>query len=157
MIRCRGHADLLTRALTVLIVIVCLAGVLVSALALREHYNNEPSPCRINDRWDCGLVNHSPYAVIHGVPWMNELPVALIGIIGYTLLAVLAGRAPILTAVGALAGFVFALRLTYIEWRVLLTWCLYCVSSQILIAIVLLLAIVAAVVGRRARRASSLS
>jgi vitamin-K-epoxide reductase (warfarin-sensitive) len=143
---------LVTRFLTVLIVIVCLAGVLVSALVLREHYNNEPSPCRINDRWDCGLVNHSPYAVIHGVPWMNELPVALIGIMGYALLAVSAGRAPILTALGALAGFIFALRLTYIEWRVLMIWCLYCVSSQILITIVLLLAIAAVAVERRASR-----
>ncbi|HVH88366.1 MAG TPA: vitamin K epoxide reductase family protein, partial [Terriglobales bacterium] len=72
--------------LTFLIVIFCLAGVVISALALSEHYNTKPSPCSINDRWDCGIVNHSPYAVVHGIP------VALIGIVGYALLGTIAGR-----------------------------------------------------------------
>src|SRR5437016_3588720 len=43
-----------------------LAGVLVSAFVLREHYSNETSPCKINDVWDCGTVNHSPYAEFRG-------------------------------------------------------------------------------------------
>jgi uncharacterized membrane protein len=47
----------------------------VSALALREHYRTDTSPCSINERWDCGIVNHSPYATLGGIP------VAVIGII----------------------------------------------------------------------------
>ena len=52
-------------------VLVALAavGIVVSALALREHYRTEgDSPCSINERWDCGIVNHSPYATLAGIP-----------------------------------------------------------------------------------------
>jgi len=132
--------------LTLLIAILCLAGVVVSALALAEHYNTKPSPCSINDRWDCGIVNHSPYAMVH------QIPVALIGIVGYALLGMIAGRLPLLTALTALAALCFTLRLTWIEWKILGVWCIYCVSSQILIAIVFLLSLVAGLGSGHRRR-----
>ncbi len=134
------------KVLTALIVLFCLAGVVVASLALGEHYNTEPSPCRINDVWDCGVVNHSPYAVFHRVP------VAIIGIVGYALLAALAGRFPRVTAAFALVAIGFALRLTWIEWKVLQVWCMYCVASQVIIAIVTALALVQA--GLTLRRAA---
>ena len=65
------------------IVLLALAGMVVSGLALKVHYDTGSEPCSINDKWDCGVVNHSPYAVFHGVP------VAAIGIAGYLLIAVL--------------------------------------------------------------------
>ena len=133
------------RILTAAIVALCLAGVVTASLALREHYNTATSPCSIDDKWDCGAVNHSPYALFHGVP------VALIGILGYALLAALAGRFPVLTALGAVVGMAFALRLTWIEWKVLETWCIYCVTSQGIIAAILLLSVVAVSVSRRKR------
>jgi uncharacterized membrane protein len=126
------------KLLTFLIVVLCLAGVVISGMALGEHYNAKPSPCSINDRWDCGIVNHSPYAMFH------DIPVALIGIVGYALLAAIAGRLPRLTVLFALLALVFTLRLTWIEWKVLGVWCIYCVSSQITIAVVFLLALIAA-------------
>jgi len=43
----------------------------------------------------------------------------------------------------------FALRLTYFEWKVIGVWCIYCVSSQVIIASVFLLSVVAAVMARR--------
>lgn len=134
------------RFLTLAIVVLALAGVVVSTLALREHYNTEPSPCKINDKWDCGAVNHSQYAVLYGVP------VAAIGIFGYALLAALAGRLPRLTALLSLGALGFALRLTYIEARVLLLWCIYCVTSQAIIAVLALLAVTAAVLQHRRRK-----
>ena len=137
------------KTLTALIVVLCLAGVVASSLALREHYNTESAPCDINDVWDCGVVNHSPFAVFHGVP------VAIIGILGYALLAALAGRFPVTTALGALAGLGFALRLTWIEWKVLETWCIYCVTSQGIITLVFLLSLVAALLSRRKRAAAA--
>ena len=137
------------RFLTAAIVVLCLAGVVTSSLALREHYNTETSPCSINDAWDCGAVNHSPYAVLDGVP------VALIGILGYTLLAALAGRFPVIVALGALAGTLFALRLTWIEWKILGAWCIYCVASQGIIAAVLGLSVVAVLVSRKKRPAQA--
>lgn len=123
--------------LTFLIVIFCLAGVVISAFALSEHYNTKPSPCSINDRWDCGIVNHSPYAMVHGIP------VALIGIVGYALLGMIAGRLKLVTVLAALAALIFTLRLTWIEWKTLGVWCIYCVGSQIVIVVVFLLALVA--------------
>ncbi len=126
--------------------ILCLAGVVISALALAEHYNTSRSPCSINDRWDWGIVNHSPYAMV------EKVPVALIGIVGYALLGMVAGRLPLLTALAALAALCFTLRLTWIEWKILGVWCIYCVSSQILIAVVFLLSLVAALGPGRRRR-----
>jgi uncharacterized membrane protein len=136
----------MVKLLTVLIVILSLAGVLTSALALGEHYNTKPSPCSINDRWDCGIVNHSPYAMVRGVP------VALVGILGYALLGVLAGRFPRIMAIGAAAGLLFALRLTWIEWKILGVWCIYCVTSQGIIALIFLFALIQVSHGSRSSR-----
>jgi uncharacterized membrane protein len=130
------------RILTVAIVVLCLSGVLVSTLALKEHYNTEASPCSINEVWDCGVVNKSPYAVFHGIP------VAIVGAMGYALLAVIAGRLRWLTVIAAAVGCAFALYLTSIEARKLHVWCMYCVASQIIIATVLVLALILAVVAR---------
>lgn len=138
-----------TRIIDGTIVLLCLAGVLVSALALGVHYNTETAPCSINDKWDCGAVNHSPYAEYGGAP------VALIGIMGYALLGALAGRARRITLLGALAGMGFALRLTYIEAKVLLVWCIYCVTSQGIIAAILVLALLSVILGRRPRQESA--
>lgn len=126
------------RALHAFIVLCCLAGVVVATLAYGEHYNTNPSPCQINAVWDCGIVNHSPYAALGGIP------TALIGVVGYALLIAMAGRFPWLAFSGALAGFAFSLRYTYIEWKVLQVWCLYCVSSQVIIALIALLTLLAA-------------
>src|SRR5436190_3760434 len=133
------------KALTVLIVILALAGVVVSTVVLREHYSTETSPCDINAKWDCGIVNKTPYSLLHGIP------VAMIGIVGYALIGILAGRFPILTALAALGGLAFAMRLTYFEWKVIGVWCIYCVSSQVIIACVFLVSAVAAVMARRSR------
>lgn len=119
-----------------LIAILAVAGIVVSALALQVHYSTETAPCSINEKWDCGIVNHSPYAQIRGIP------VAAMGIAGYLLigiLAVLRRRALLLVAV--LVGMAFALYLTHIEATVLGVWCLYCVISQGIIAVLTLLAI----------------
>jgi vitamin-K-epoxide reductase (warfarin-sensitive) len=67
-----------------LIAILAIAGIVVSVLALRVHYSTETAPCSINEKWDCGIVNHSSYVEIGGIP------VAAIGIAGYLLIGVLA-------------------------------------------------------------------
>jgi vitamin-K-epoxide reductase (warfarin-sensitive) len=133
------------KLLNFLIIVLCLAGVLVASLALREHYNSDPSPCSINDKWDCGTVNHSQYAIF------RNIPVAMIGILGYTFLAVLAGRFPRLTAGAALIGLIFSLRLTWIEWKVLGVWCIYCVGSHGIITTIFLLSALSAVLSSRRR------
>ena len=67
-----------------LLFLLALLAAIDATLALREHYRVGASPCSINERWDCGVVNHSPFAVMAGVP------VAAIGIAGYVFLAFLA-------------------------------------------------------------------
>lgn len=119
-----------------LIALLAISGMVVSILALRVHYSTETAPCSINEKWDCDIVNHSNYAAIAG------LPVAAIGIAGYLLLGVLAlMRRHRLLLACALVGLAFALYLTNIEAKVLGVWCLYCVISQGIIALLTLLAI----------------
>ncbi len=118
------------------ILILALLGVLVSILALRVHYSTETEPCSINEKWDCGVVNHSSYAEL------MHMPVAAIGIAGYLALGVLSlARRRFLLFLAALVGFEFALRLSFIEEYALHVWCLYCVISQILISFITLLAL----------------
>jgi vitamin-K-epoxide reductase (warfarin-sensitive) len=119
-----------------LLALLAVAGATVSVLALRVHYSTETAPCSINEKWDCGIVNRSPYAVIEGIP------VAAIGIAGYLVIGILAlFRRRGLVLAAALAGMAFALYLTHIEAKVLGVWCLYCVISQGIIAIITLLTI----------------
>jgi vitamin-K-epoxide reductase (warfarin-sensitive) len=118
------------------IAIVALAGAVVSALALQVHYSTVTEPCSINEKWDCGVVNHSPFAVI------GHVPVAAIGIAGYLALAALAlMRQRFLLHVAALVGLIFALRLTFIEEFDPLVWCLYCAISQGIIGLISLLSL----------------
>jgi vitamin-K-epoxide reductase (warfarin-sensitive) len=120
-----------------LIAVIALVGVIDSALALREHYRTDTSPCSINDKWDCGLVNHSPYAVFGGVP------VAVIGIAGYTFLAALAlVKKRLVLLLAAVVGLAFSLYLTRIEAQILLVWCIYCVISLSIISLITVLAFI---------------
>ncbi len=115
------------------IAILALAGAVVSGLALQVHYSTATEPCSINEHWDCGVVNHSPFAMV------GKVPVAAIGIVGYLVLAGLAlARMRFLLFVAAIVGMMFALRLTFIEQFDLLVWCLYCVISQGIIAVIVL-------------------
>ena len=114
-----------------LLLVLAVVGLAASVAALREHYNTGTSPCSINDVWDCGVVNHSPYSVLAGVP------VAAIGIGGYALLAALAlKKAWRLLLVAAFIGLAFSLYLTRIEARVLEVWCIYCVISLAMISLI---------------------
>ena len=114
-----------------LISVLALVGVVVSALALQVHYSTSVQACSINEKWDCGIVNHSPFADIAG------MPVAIVGIAGYLALVGLAfARQRALLFLATLIGLGFALRLTFIEEYVLMVWCLYCVISQVVIGLI---------------------
>lgn len=133
-----------------LIASLALAGVVVSVLALHVHYSTETQPCSINEKWDCGVVNHSPFSEI------AHVPVAVLGMVGYLALAALAlMRQRILVALAALVGLGFALYLTHIEKDALMAWCIYCVISQTIIALIALLALGWVAVDRIARSRES--
>ena len=133
------------------LLILAILGIVVSSLALREHYRQYgDSPCSINDRWDCGVVNHSPFAVLGGVfdqmgihahiPLVSALPVATAGILGYILMGiVIFRRAYRFLLVLTLCSRGFSLYLAHIENDVLGVWCVYCVISLGLISLMCLL------------------
>ena len=120
-----------------LLIVLAALGMVVSALALREHYRTEgDSPCSINERWDCGIVNHSPYAMLAGIP------VAVLGIAGYLIMGALAWRrAYRLVLAVAVVGLAFSLYLAHIEASVLGVWCIYCVISLGVISLITLLSL----------------
>ncbi len=119
-----------------LISLLALAGIVISSLALRLHYFTGTAPCDINDRWDCGIVNHSSFSVVYHVP------VAAIGIAGYLLIGCLSfARLRFATFLAASLGFLFAFRLSMIEQYGLGVWCLFCAISQALIGAILLLSL----------------
>jgi vitamin-K-epoxide reductase (warfarin-sensitive) len=117
------------------LLILAVLGVIVSSLALREHYRTYgDAPCSINERWDCGVVNHSQYAMLAGVP------VATIGIAGYILMGILAFfRFYRLLLVPTFVGLAFSLHLANIEKNILGVWCIYCVISLGIISLMSLL------------------
>ena len=145
-----------------LIVLLALAGIIDSALALRIH-NQDPStapPCAVTERFDCGAVNHSRFAVFPPSSFDEDtaskkvhIPVALFGIIGYALIAVLALANRLwLTLQAAEIGFAFASFLSYMEAFVIEKWCIYCLWSQAIITAILLCSIVALLLQGRKRQ-----
>lgn len=123
------------------LLVLAVLGIVVSSLALREHYREYgDSPCSINEHWDCGVVNHSPYAML------GPIPVAAVGILGYILMGALAFlRSYRLLLVPTFGGLAFSLYLANIEAHVLGVWCVYCVISLGIISVMSLLTLGAVV------------
>src|SRR5205814_9581070 len=109
--------------------------------------------------WDCGIVNHSPYAVIpQGSP--NGIPVAVIGIVGYLVLGILAWhRAYRIMLALAIPAVAYSLYLASLEAspNKLGVWCLYCAISLGTISLMMLLLAITVVVKSLARRKQQLA
>ena len=151
-----------------LIAILALAGLIVSCFALREHFRTGAAPCDINEKWDCGVVNHSPFAELGGIisvivpgassfldshaalAKLTSIPVAVVGIAGY--LAIIGFALTrrwwivLLLTTGAVG---FSILLTYIEARLLETYCIWCVTSAGIICLTEVASIVAVVRRRK--------
>src|SRR3984885_9845391 len=120
-----------------LIALLALAGIVVSSVSLHHHYGtSQTNYCDFGASFNCDIVNRSIYSTVLGVP------VALIGILGYALLLVVAtfyrkkAESPFMLLIASTAGLGFALYLTYIEKFVLATWCILCLSSLTLIVLI---------------------
>jgi vitamin-K-epoxide reductase (warfarin-sensitive) len=127
----------LTRRLMTAIAILAVAGIVVSSVSLQHHYaKSKTAYCDIGEKFNCDIVNRSEYSSV------GPIPVALIGMLGYAALTALATvyrsrpDTPKLLFCAAAAGLAFALYLTYIEGHVLGVWCILCLSSLALIAII---------------------
>ena len=122
------------------IALLSVGGVVVSSISLYHHYGASPSSfCDFGANFNCDMVNRSIYSAVFGIP------VALIGILGYGVLLILAtffrakGEAPVLLLIASLTGLGFALYLTYVEAFVLAVWCILCLSSLTLITAITVL------------------
>ena len=148
---------MLNKVMRVLIAVLALGGMYVSVQALKVH-NMDPGlapPCAVSEKWDCGIVNHSRYAVFPAktfdeAPGTKHVPIATVGIAGYAVMTVVAllgwWRLELLLALG---GFSVAGYLSYIEAYKIEKWCIYCLWSQSIVAAILLATIVALVASRR--------
>jgi vitamin-K-epoxide reductase (warfarin-sensitive) len=123
---------------------LAVAGIAVSCLALAQHYGAPAQPIDLlHSAWNSAYVNQSPFAAVHGIP------VAMLGIAGYTLLVVLAlMRLWLIAVYSAGIGLAYALYLTNVEAHILHVWCVYCVSSLILIVVIAFLAFAALIFDR---------
>ena len=128
--------------LFILIAALSLAGIVVSAISLQRHYAKSTTNfCDFNQKFSCDIVNRSEYSEIQGIP------VAGIGVAGYAALFILSTfwrarvETPTRLLMAALTGLAFALYLTYVEAYVLTTWCILCVGSLVIIALISLLSI----------------
>ena len=140
-----------------LVALLAVAGIVVSTMALRVHYMDPAlaPPCAVTEKFDCGAVNHSRFAVFPPRTFDEDpksghhIPVATLGIVGYALILVLAlmGRW-FLVFQAAQIGFLMAAFLSYIEAFVLEKWCIYCLWSQGIVTAILL-ATIGVLVARR--------
>ena len=140
-----------TRAIYLLIAILSVAGIVDSGIALQRHFaKSSTSFCNLGEKLNCDIVNRSEYSTIVGIP------VALIGVAGYTALLLLSTawrsrkETPNWLLGAAIAGLGFALYLSYIEAYVLTTWCILCVISLVLIFVISALALILRVRSARA-------
>ena len=130
----------LARRLLIAIALLAVCGIAVSSVALRHHYETSAtSYCDIAENFSCDIVNRSTYSTMLGVPD------ALIGIVGYAALLILAtlyrskAETPRILLIASVAGLGFALYLTYVEAFVLATWCILCLSSLVVISLIAVL------------------
>ncbi len=135
-----------------LVALLAFAGIVVSGMALHVHYMDpsQAPPCAVTEKFDCGAVNHSRFAVFPPRSFDEpptggrHIPVATIGIIGYALIALLALMGLWrLTFLAAVVGFMCAGFLSYLEAYILEKWCIYCLWSQGIVTVILIASAVA--------------
>lgn len=142
-----------SRVLFLIVAILSLAGAIVSGVSLQRHYAKSATTyCDFNQQFNCDIVNRSEWSTVAGIP------VAAIGVAGYAVLFLFAtlwrsrAETPARLLIAAVIGFAFALYLTYIEAYQLMTWCILCLTSQ---ALIFLISVTALVIKMRTKSAEA--
>jgi len=118
---------------------IAVVGTGITGYLTYSHLTETATACPANATFNCELVQHSIYSELAGIP------IAYIGLAGYlSILAVLLldGRILFFTERGALLvfgftlfGFLYSGFLTSTEAFILHAWCLWCLSSAILMTV----------------------
>jgi uncharacterized membrane protein len=132
------------KRLTQLMIVFVLVGLLVSIYMTVFKITSNEKMC-IGSK-DCSVVNASRYSEVNGVP------VALIGVGGYaTLLALLwlEKRPGFFRQNGtmvffgvSLVGFLFTAYLVFVEIALIKAYCPFCITSQVSMTIIFILAVI---------------
>jgi uncharacterized membrane protein len=110
--------------------LLALAGAGVAGYLTWVHYQPARLACFISS--GCETVQHSSYAELLGIP------VALLGLVAYLVLFASAFARGFRVAAAALAvslaGLAFAAWLVYVQGWILDAWCIWCVTSDLVLA-----------------------
>jgi uncharacterized membrane protein len=119
------------RASRVAIALLALAGAGIAGYLTWTHYQPQALVCLSGG--GCETVQQSKYAEVAGIP------VAVLGLAAYvTLLASAFVRnvwAAVAAAAASLAGLAFAAWLVYVQGAILHAWCVWCLSSDVVLAL----------------------
>lgn len=125
------------------ITFIAIVGIVLSAVSVYNHYKPTPTEyCDFGDTFNCDAVNKSAYS------HFGPVPVAGIGVLGYVFLLLLSRvrrdnkLVSYLLVFSSLIATAFSAWLTYIEARVLYSYCIICLGSLACIVLITLLAIV---------------
>ena len=121
--------------------VLCLVGIGVSFYLTYVETTNTPAFC--GPVGDCNSVQQSPYATLWGV-----LPVGVLGMVGYIAIALawalsqfgsgqMRAYSGIIMLGFALIGTLFSIYLTFLEPFVIGATCIWCITSAILITLLL--------------------
>ena len=142
--------------LLIAVTIISFIAMLFTAYLTYLHYvPGAAGFCEIGEGLSCDVVNQSPWSTID--LGFVEIPVSILGFLTYLIFFVMTigcvrnwkfqkfhkwcrqGNILKLLTWLSVVGFIFSLYLTYIEAFVLKTWCILCVTQQILIFIIMIL------------------
>ncbi len=127
------------RTLRTTLIVLAAIGLCLASYLTYLHYSGTTPPCSIKGN-PCSQVQKSRYSELLGVP------VALIGLIGYiailgSLLAPESEKARLVTVTLTVGGFGFSAYLTYRELFTLHKICEWCVSSAVLMTVMMCLSV----------------
>jgi uncharacterized membrane protein len=126
------------------LIALAVVGLLVSIYMTAYKILNNDAMCLGSG--DCSTVNSSPYSEVNGIP------VGVFGVIGYA--AILATlyfekrnrffreNGTLMLFGMALTGFIFTAWLIYVEIAILRALCPFCVTSQIAMTVIFVIAII---------------
>jgi len=145
--------------------VLSILAIVVSLYLVYQHYEKEDSEfCVFGEGFDCNIVNKSPYANVDGflyflvfdklwdIPYIEiPIPNALISVLVFVFIFLTAsslmkkqpffgmGRKGLISALKIImyVSLIYAAYLLYIEAYILLNYCIFCLTLDVLIIIIL--------------------